>query len=385
VSQRPYVGGQAVIEGVMMRGPRSLAVAVRRPDGEIVLRDAAWQSIWERLKFLRWPFFRGSVVLIESLVNGIGALNFSAEQASMELVPANANADANADADADAGQPDPARGHAESGHESSSSTLANGSRGHDLDRARQTDEQPAMSKWALYLTVAIALGFAIALFKVIPHLLTLGLGWLTGTGLNVDSVLFHAIDGVLKVTIFLLYVWAIGLLPDIKRVFMYHGAEHMTVHCYEHGLELTVENVRQFSPRHARCGTAFLVVVILLSILVFSLAFVWLPRLAENAVLNQALLIGLKLPLLLPIMGLAYEYQRFTAKRADHAWARAIAWPGLAVQALTTKKPTDDQLEVAIASMRQALWREKVGPEAPSPAGESGLIRVTDYRQVGAA
>ncbi|NOZ84727.1 MAG: DUF1385 domain-containing protein [Deltaproteobacteria bacterium] len=338
MSERPYVGGQAVIEGVMMRGPRSLAIAVRRPGGEIVIKDSPWRSIWERYAFLRWPFFRGSIVLLETLINGIQALSFSAEQASIE----NANE-------------------------------ATGDQG-----------SPGLTGFAMYGTLAIALAFAIGLFVVLPHLLTLSIGWMSGIELDVNSIWFHIIDGGIKAIIFLVYVFSIGLLPDIRRVLMYHGAEHKTIYTYENHEELVVENARRHSTRHPRCGTAFLLIVIFISIIVFALAFVWLPPLTGNRVADTVIVILIKLPLLFPVGGIAYEYQRFVAKRMGSTWVKALAWPGLAMQGLTTREPTDDQLEVAIASMKQALWREAAGPEAKAPVGSDELIHVRDYMSVGA-
>ncbi|MFA6032674.1 MAG: DUF1385 domain-containing protein, partial [Myxococcota bacterium] len=186
MSNKLSVGGQAVIEGVMMRSPHSFAVAVRKPDGMIVVRESRWESLWERLKFLKWPFLRGSVVLLESLWNGISALNFSAVHA----MPADEGA-----------RPD----------------------------------QPPISKAAMAATIAFALGFGLLLFVALPHFLTWLIGKASGTGLEVKSFSFHIVDGVIKTAIFILYIWLISFLKDIRRTFMYHGAEHKSIFAYERG------------------------------------------------------------------------------------------------------------------------------------------------------
>jgi uncharacterized protein YqhQ len=323
------VGGQAVIEGVMMRGPGSLAIAVRRPDGAIALKEAPWRSIWNRLRFLRWPFLRGTVVMVEAMINGMQALGFSAREATPEAERAKA------------GQ---------------------GGGG------------------AMALPMLLSLVVAVGLFKLLPHLAATHLGTLLGGGpLTVDEVLYHVVDGVVKIAIFVGYVAAIGLLADIRRVFMYHGAEHQAIHTHEAGAALTVENARGKSPLHPRCGTAFLMVVILIFILVAAAAMPFAPEWAKPGAgkpwFTHLLLVLLKLPLLLPVAGLAYEFNRFAGRHVDSPWLRPLLWPGLAMQLLTTRKPTDDQLEIALVSLRTALWREAAGQEARTGAdGEDPLV-----------
>jgi uncharacterized protein YqhQ len=314
------VGGQAVIEGVMMRGPGSLAIAVRRPDGTIALKEAPWHSIWNRLKFLRWPFFRGTVVMVEAMINGMQALSFSARDAMPE-------------------------------------------------EERKETGKGSGSGAAVALPMLLSLVVAVGLFKLLPHLAATHLGTLLrGSPLTVDEVLYHVIDGAVKIGIFVGYVFAIGLMADIRRVFMYHGAEHQSIYTYEAGEDLVVENARRKSPLHPRCGTAFLMVVILVFIVVAAVLMPLAPEWAKPGPgkpwATHLLLVLLKLPLLLPVAGVAYEFNRFAGRHLDSPWLRPLLWPGLAMQLLTTRKPTDDQLEIALVSLRTALWREAVGQEA---------------------
>lgn len=309
------VGGQAVIEGVMMRSPNSFAVAVRKPDQTLIIKEQPWQAIWTKLKFLRWPFFRGSVVLVEAMWNGISALTFSANHALEE---------------------EPSEKDKESGKE----------------------DKP-LGTLALTGTILVALGFAIGLFVIVPHLLTLWFGQLTKTDLTVDSVMFHAIDGVIKVVFFVAYVWAISLMKDIKRVFQYHGAEHMTIFAYEDGKELTVENVRPYNTFHPRCGTSFIMVVLLTSIFLFSAIFPFMPKFPEmHKIFRNLIYIAIKIPLMLPIAGASYELIKLAGKKSESKLLRLTVLPGLWLQRITTRRPDDSQLEVAILSLKKCLWRE---------------------------
>jgi uncharacterized protein YqhQ len=305
--EKPYIGGQAVIEGVMMRSPASFAVAVRRPDGKIVVREEKWQPLWARWKFLRWPFMRGAVVLIESMSNGYSALKFSADQAT----------------------PD----------------------------AQQTSAGTSV-------TMSFSVLVALFLFIGLPHAIA---GWL---GLDPHSMGFHLVAGLSKLTILIGYMTAISRLEEIRRVFQFHGAEHKSIYAYEKGLPLTVENARAQTRFHPRCGTTFLIVFVAVSILVFSVAFQLVPVVSSNAWIQRAFEIVCKLPLLFPVAGLAYEFQRWTSKRVDRWWVRALMAPGVAVQNITTREPVDSQLEVALAALRVAMWRENAGLGAPEKASE---------------
>ncbi|HKA91875.1 MAG TPA: DUF1385 domain-containing protein [Haliangiales bacterium] len=309
--KRVEVGGQAVIEGVMMRSPRSFAVVCRRPSGEIVVREAPWEPVWGGLRFLRWPFFRGAIVLIESLWNGFSALSFAARQ---QTVPADA--------------PLPPR--------------SLGARAHSGE----------MSEGATWFMMAVSIAFGLALFVGVPHLLTWALGF------DSRSFAFHLVDGVIKVCLLVGYMAAISLLPDIKRVFQYHGAEHKAIATYEAGLPLTVDNARAQSRFHPRCGTSFLLIVVGVSVVLF--AVLLRGEISDVPVVDNVVKILLKLPLMLPVAALGYELLKISGKLYDRsALARAVAAPGLALQHITTREPTDDQLEIALLSIRKTLWRER--------------------------
>jgi uncharacterized protein YqhQ len=301
------VGGQAVIEGVVMRTPKGLAVAVRKPGGTIVVRDKPWRPISKRVPILGWPFLRGVVVLVESLREGVDALRFSAETAVAEE---------------EAGS--------ERGSASSSANIA------------------------LLLGVVLAL----VVFKGVPHLIAL---WL---GLDPTQPLFHVVDGAVKLVLVVGYIAAISRMKDIQRVFQYHGAEHKSIRAFEEGAALTVEATKPFSRLHERCGTSFIVVVVGASVLVYIALSPLIPRNTDGGVLFQAALILAKILLLAPVAALAYEINRLAGKYWRHPLARLVAWPGLVMQKLlTTREPSDDQLEVALVSLRAALAFEDDGED----------------------
>ncbi len=345
MSNKVNVGGQAIIEGVMMRSPKSLAVCVRRPTGEIIVTERVWESLWERFTFLRWPFLRGAIVLIESLINGIQALMFSANQAMVAEEAAQ-----KAEKEAKALENDGTR------NEVSVSEVPLADASSDDDSVRhEINEEPPMSRWWLIGTIAFSLGFAFLVFKGIPHLLA------TLLGLSTDSVLFHISDGVIKITMFVAYVLAISFMPDIRRVFQYHGAEHKAIKTYEHGEELIVENARKYSTLHPRCGTSFIIIVLLSSIITFMVVFPFLPQFHPNTWVNALIQIAIKLPLMLPIAGISYEFLRWSAKHMDNPIVGSLVKPGLWLQLITTREPDDEQLEIGLTSLRKALWREQVG------------------------
>jgi uncharacterized protein YqhQ len=327
------VGGQAVMEGVMMRSPNSFAVAVRRYTGELTLREAPWRPLLGRIKIFRWPFLRGSIVLLESLVNGISALNFSAKLGLADM--------------------------------EKQARKEKQEKGESLPEEVEESSETGLSDWTLWLTLIFSLALGVGLFIALPHLVVWLGSQMIGRELTVDDVSFHLIVGLVKMTIFISYIALISMMKDIKRVFMYHAAEHQSIYTFEAEEPLEVEYAKKHSRLHPRCGTTFLIVVIALSIMVFSTVFPFLIWMFGEPTgigwLDHALYILLKLPLLFPIAGLAYEFQRLTSRHLDRRWAKAMAWPGMFVQRLTTRPPDDDQLEVALASLRQALWREQVG------------------------
>lgn len=317
MAARPIIGGQAVIEGVMMRSPRSLAVAVRQPDGTIALREQQWLSFAERFPFLKWPILRGANMLVESLYNGILALNWSAATAFPEDQKAKAESD-------------------------------KGSQG-------------------LWLTLVVSLAFAFFVFKGVPHLSTWGLGRVLGSVLGTDGesalpmtgAAFHLVDGLIKLGVFAGYITLISRMNEVKRLFMYHGAEHKSVHVWEAGEELDVEHARPKTTAHPRCGTSLILLVIAVSIVVFAAVLPFVPRVFDNDFGQSLFLLGLKMPLLLPIAGLGYEAQRLAARNPGNALVRALIAPGMLMQRLTTREPGDSELEVALAALRKTVWRER--------------------------
>lgn len=308
LATRPYIGGQAVLEGVMMRSPTSFVVAVRRPDGGIAVRSQPWDNLFTRYRLFRLPLFRGAVVLVESLWNGLAALNFSAEHAAPE----------------EEGKP---------------------------------AEKPG--QLAIGMTLAVSLLFGLALFVGLPHLLTWGLGQLAGHPLDTTAFAFHVIDGVLRLAVFLAYLGAISRLPDIRRVFQYHGAEHKSIWAYEKETSLTVDDAAAQSTLHPRCGTSFLLLVVGVSIVLFATVFPMIPRLAEGELPNTLLQMLVKIPLMLPVAGLSYELQRASARCPTNPILRALTAPGLWLQRVTTQEPTRDQLEIAVIAMRRCIAYEE--------------------------
>ena len=296
MKEKIHIGGQAVLEGVMMRAPRALAIAVRRPSGEIVIRREATPPLSERFPIVKLPILRGTVALFTSLVMGIRALNFSANEALVEETP----------------------------------------------EGEEPGKQEELSSWALAGTMTAAFGFGIALFFFLPLYLTKLLVPVIGDG----NLMFNLVDGVIRVVVFLIYIWTIARMKDIQRVFQYHGAEHKTIFAFEEGVELTIENVKRFSRLHPRCGTSFLLIVMLVSIAVFST----IPK--AWPFLYKALSRVVLLPL---IAGISYEFLKWSAKNDQHPLVKLVIAPGLGLQRLTTREPDDDQLEVAIRSAQEAL------------------------------
>lgn len=390
---QPYVGGQAVIEGVMMRSPRALAVAVRRADRSIVVREDAWIPIWGDLKFLRWPVLRGAVVLLESVYNGMQALNFSAAQAQEgEAAQAAASiAHRRAPPGRETGRGGSKR--ADDSDRADDSERRDGPRGSTADGRR--------SGGGSALTIAVALVLAFALFVGAPHLLAWGAGMAAVVGLralnagdaaggagpsaaahfDVDTFAFHALDGLFKLAIFVGYILLISRIPEVRRIFEYHGAEHKVVNAYENGQALTVENARRWTTFHARCGTSFVLFVLVLSIFMFAAIFPLIPRVSDVALLNHLAMIGLKMPLMIPLSGLAYEINRYASKHPEQFWVQALVAPGRLMQKLTTREPSDDQLEIALAAMRAALRREAEFGEA-LPAAAAAVRRTLTPGQV---
>jgi uncharacterized protein YqhQ len=242
--------------------------------------------------------------------------------------------------------------------------MSNGYSALKFSAEQAAPEEAKQSAAGTSLTMTFSILVAVFLFVGLPHAVA---GWL---GLDPRSMPFHLVAGATKLTLLLGYMTAISRLPEIRRVFQFHGAEHKSIYAYEKGLPLTVENAAAQTRFHPRCGTTFLIVFVAVSILVFSVAFQIVPVVSPNKWIQRAFEIVVKLPLLFPVAGLAYEFQRWTAKRADRWWVRIMMLPGIAVQNITTREPVDDQLEVALAALRVAMWRENAGLGAPEKASE---------------
>ncbi len=333
------IGGQAVIEGVMMRSPNFVSVAVRKPNGKIVIKHRPYQSVAQKYPLLKKPVLRGVVMLVESMVQGIDALSYSANVASSEE---------------EKGEP--------------------------------------LSFWAIAGSIASAFILGMGLFVALPHFLTAVATSESGLGITVQSPLFHLLDGVLKMIILLTYVTLIGKLKDIHRVFQYHGAEHKSIYAFEAGEELTVENARRHTTLHPRCGTSFLLFLVVISVLVFSAVFplFGLTQLSPVPIVNHLLMILVKIGLMLPVAGLAYEFIKMCACRMDNPIFKSMIWPGMVLQNLTTREPDDSQLEIALASLRQCLLLEKTAVAKPvdelefASLAEIGLVaaRVAEFPEV---
>lgn len=283
------IGGQAVIEGVMMKSPKGWVVAVRDPKGEISLKTTVTKK---QSKILRLPLVRGVYALLSALVVGIKAIEFS-------------------------------------------STVV----------YKDKDERP-LSLWSIALSIGLAFVIAILLFKFLPLFLTTVMGLYYYKNLSSNTILFNLADGILRVGIFLLYVFVIGFWGEMRRIYQYHGAEHKVIYTYEAGEDLTVENAKKYKPYHPRCGTSFLLIVMIISIVVFILIpqhWTFLEKLFSRI-------------LLVPIIaGLSYEILRVSVRLSEKGILGLIIQPGLLLQRLTVREPDDSQIEVAITALKEVL------------------------------
>ena len=281
-------GGKAVIEGVMIRGEKNMVTVVRKPDGEVVVDKQPLPKAYTG-RLRSTPLIRGIIVLIESLVFGVQTLTYSANLALGE------------------------------------------------------DDSKEMSGW-IWVALAFSLVFAVAIFFLAPLFLT--------NLLHIKSAWFSLVEGLIRLAMFLIYLWLVSLMPDIKRVFAYHGAEHKAVNGYEAGVPLEPESVRKFSKAHIRCGGSFLFVVLIIAIVVFSLVgkhALWIM------ILSRVLLVPV-------IAALGYEFIYFGANHANNPIIKILLTPGLWVQALTTREPDDEQLKIGIAAMKAAIEADQPVP-----------------------
>jgi len=285
------IGGQAVIEGVLMRTTDKYAVAVRQPNGRIIVKKEKYVSATKKHKLLGWPFVRGIIILGETLALGYKALSYSANQ--------------------------------------------------QLEEEMSKKEKKHFKLYEA-ISMVIGIGLAILLFKLIP----VGVATLFKNMIATSNLAFNLIDGGVKLLILILYLLLISLMKDVKRLFQYHGAEHKTVHCYEANKKLSVEKVQKYSTAHPRCGTTFLLIVIFLSIVFYlfiplEISF-WLKFL-------------IRLPIILPVAAIAYEWIKLTGKHPHSIISKVLSAPGLLVQRLTTREPDDKQIEVAIKALKAVV------------------------------
>ncbi|MBR2132764.1 MAG: DUF1385 domain-containing protein [Oscillospiraceae bacterium] len=304
---RTTIGGQALIEGILMRGPEKQAVVVRSPDG-LVIQEEELKLVRDRYPILGLPLIRGSVTFLDSMFKGVKALMFSADYFPEE----------------DVGEPSKFERWLEK-------KLGN----------------EKMEKLVIAVAVVMSVFFSIGLFMLVPTFLA------SFVELVTDSVLIRNLaDAIFRITIFMTYLILVSQMKDIRRVFAYHGAEHKSIHCYEAGLELTVENVRVQSKHHPRCGTSFLMVVIIVAILVNTSVFAIFP------VSHLLLRILIQLALLPLVVGIAYEFNRYVGGH-DNPVTNFLAKPGLWMQNFTTYEPDDTMIEVAIEALQRVIPKEK--------------------------
>ena len=303
IVHRTTIGGQSIPEGIMMKGPRRSCTVVRKPDGTLAIRDEQTTPLRERFAPAGWPVIRGFVTMVQSLADGFRAIEYAARFLEDE----------------------------EEEQPSALETWLIGKIG-----------AGAVERLLYGLSMALGIGLAVGLFILLPALLT---GFLPD---GAPHLAVNLLEGVLRIAIFIGYMWLMSLLPDMRRTFRYHGAEHKTIYCYEKNLPLTAEHVRVQPCAHPRCGTSFLFVVMIISILVFSLV-------TSD---SRAVQLVLRLVLLPVVIGLSYELNRF-AGRHDGALFRALRWPGMMLQRITVLEPDDSMIEVAIVALEHVIPADK--------------------------
>ena len=290
MKEKVSIGGQAVIEGVMMRSPSCIATAVRKPSGEIVYKKTMISNKKGRLAEI--PFIRGAVMLFDALVMGVKELTFSANE------------------------------------------------------AEEKEEEQITQKEAI-LTTILSLGLGIGLFIVLPSLI--------GSFIFLNNKMYsNLLEAALRLVFFILYIWLISFSKDVRRVYQYHAAEHKSIYAYENGMELTPENAKKFTTLHPRCGTSFLLIVMLIAIVVFSTIDFIFPT-PTTMIGRIGMKIGLRVILMPLIAGISYEIQRYSSKHLDNFCIKFLAFPGLSLQKITTREPDLEQLEVAIVAIKAAL------------------------------
>lgn len=351
-------GGQAVIEGVMMRSPKYFAIACRAPDGRIVVHSEPVTKTWVgRQGWLKLPFLRGTFALLDAMALGVRALNFAAQ---VQLQDVNKDDDSNGEPLSKAG--------------SAGETLRS-DEGSEVHHARGDEAGSSLMKAGVAGAMIAGLAIGVFLFVMLPV-------WVSQPIRNLGGSLIatNVAEGIIKACIFLGYIALIGQMKEVREIFKYHGAEHKAINAMEAGQELTLENARAQTRLHPRCGTSFAIIVLILSIIVFT----FLPREygMSTTFLDTLVRIGLKLVVVPLIAGVSYEAIRIAGKFRSQAWVKWAFAPGLATQYLTTREPRDDQVEVALVALRTVLQREdedersrgtdysseSAEPEEPAPA-----------------
>ncbi len=380
-ARKTHVGGQALIEGIMMRGKYNWSVAVRTPDGSIHLEEHDLTSGRDHNRWMHLPIIRGCVALVESLVLGFKAIEIatmhafgeSEEEVQEEERDVGRGLDALDDEIVldmahipikEATVPETPDG--EGGRQSEKAAFAvaqdaetQSAEAEAKESEGKSDDEGALGHGAIVFSLVLGLALGIALFIIVPAFVT---NLIIGE-YDEHTIAWNIVDGLLRVAVFVFYLWLIGRMSDIKRMFMYHGAEHKTIHCYEHGLELTPENARSFPRLHVRCGTAFLITVMIIAIFVYTIFPV-------NAIIDAwgvpdgapklALVIVIRILLMPVIAGISYEITvKWAGSHPENPLVKVILWPGMQMQYLTTNEPDDDQIECAINAMQLVLEREE--------------------------
>ena len=351
---KTYIGGQALIEGVMMRGKNCWAVGVREPNGGLFAQEYPLSKKGNRPAWFSWPLVRGCVALVDSLALGFKALEIAANKAFDDEEEPECIFEKDQDS---------IRVLFNENQENTNvSTFVDADKMENvfLEQPDKTDEDndSVLSKGEMALAMALGVILAVALFIFLPAIVS---NVVVGE-YEQNPFAWNIVDGIARVTIFVFYVWLIGRMSDIKRMFSYHGAEHKTIHCYEHGLELTPENARQFPRLHVRCGTAFLIMVMLIAIVIYTVIPLneLLEVLGITGSVAFVLLIVVRILFLPIIAGISYEITvKWAGSHPENPLVRVVLWPGMQMQRLTTNEPDDDMLECAIAAMKLVLKNEE--------------------------
>ena len=370
--RKTHIGGQALIEGVMMQGKNCWAIGVREPDGGLFSQKYPLSKKGNRPTWFSWPLVRGCVALVDSLTLGFKALEIAANKAfddEEEIAESPASNDPESPASHDSeslASNSPKSCLADTGSsapndtvssELSTSDFGSSSNPESASVSDSTDEG-VLSKAEMTFAMVLGVVLAVALFILLPA----GLSNVIVGEYEQNPFVWNIVDGVVRVAIFIFYIWLIGRMPDIKRMFSYHGAEHKTIHCYEHGLELTPENARQFPRLHVRCGTAFLIMVMLIAIVVYTVIPLdgVIASLGITGTAAFALLLVVRLVFLPVIAGISYEITvKWAGSHPENPLVKVVLWPGMQMQRLTTNEPDDSMLECAIAAMKLVVANEE--------------------------